>query len=98
GECLIAHPGITGLDLPARRWPATSSVEAVVSAGWGERAVIISPGGAGPAGSARPDIPGADAVLSRAGRRLTPVRGSAYLSQRAAGRDWRGGRAGGSAG
>jgi hypothetical protein len=35
------------------------------------------------------DIPGADAVLSRAGRRLTPVRGRAYLSQRAAGRDWR---------
>ena len=22
GECLIAHPGITDLGLPARRWPA----------------------------------------------------------------------------
>src|SRR5256886_662131 len=46
----------------------------------------------GPGGPARPDIPGADAVLRRAGpsnRRLTPVRGRAYLSQRAAGRDWR---------
>jgi tRNA/tmRNA/rRNA uracil-C5-methylase (TrmA/RlmC/RlmD family) len=100
GECLIAHPGITGLGLPARRWPGTSSVEAVISAGSGERAVIISQGGAGPAGSrradpagpagsARPDIPEADAVLSRAGRRLAPVRGRAYLSQHAAGRDWR---------
>ena len=86
GECLIAHPGITDLGLPARRWPAASSVEAVVSAGSGERAVIIS---AGPAGSVPSDIPGADAVLSRHGRRLTPVRGRAYLSQRAARRDWR---------
>jgi len=89
GECLIAHPGITGLGLPGRRWPGMSSVEAVVSAGSGERAVIVSPGGARPAGSARLDIPGADAVLSRAGRRLTPVRGRTYLSQHAAGQDWR---------
>ena len=86
GECLIAHPGLTDLGLPARRWPAASSVEAVVSAGSGERAVIIS---AAQAGSVPSDIPGADAVLSRHGRRLTPVRGRAYLSQRAAGRDWR---------
>jgi tRNA/tmRNA/rRNA uracil-C5-methylase (TrmA/RlmC/RlmD family) len=88
GECLIAHPGLTDLGVTARRWPATSSVEALVSAGSGERAVIISQGGAAAAGSA-PDLPGADTVLSRAGRRLTPVRGRAYLSQRAAGRDWR---------
>ena len=93
GECLIAQPGITELGLPARRWPGTSSLEALVATGSGERAVII--GGAersGPQGSAPPDIPGADAVLRRAGplnRRLTPVRGRAYLSQRAAGRDWR---------
>jgi tRNA/tmRNA/rRNA uracil-C5-methylase (TrmA/RlmC/RlmD family) len=93
GECLIAQPGITELGLPARRWPGTSSLEALVATGSGERAVIV--GGAersGPEGSASPDIPGADAVLRRAGpsnRRLTPVRGRAYLSQRAAGRDWR---------
>src|SRR6266571_2211864 len=42
GECLIAHPGITELGLPARRWPATSSVEALVATGSGERAVINS--------------------------------------------------------
>jgi tRNA/tmRNA/rRNA uracil-C5-methylase (TrmA/RlmC/RlmD family) len=92
GECLIAHPGITDLGLPARRWPGTSSVEALVATGSGERAVIISPAGPGPGRSVPPDIPGADAVLRRAGlsnRRLTPVRGRAYLSQRAAGRDWR---------
>jgi tRNA/tmRNA/rRNA uracil-C5-methylase (TrmA/RlmC/RlmD family) len=89
GECLIAQPGITELGLPARRWPGTSSVEALVAPGSGERAVIVSPGGSGPKGSVPPDIPGADAVLRRAARRLTPVRGRAYLSQRAAGRDWR---------
>jgi len=95
GECLIAHQGITELGLTARRWPGTSSVEALVAAGSGERAVIVSPAGSGPEGSVRPDIPGADAMLRRAGpltplnRRLTPVRGRAYLSHHAAGRDWR---------
>jgi tRNA/tmRNA/rRNA uracil-C5-methylase (TrmA/RlmC/RlmD family) len=97
GECLIAHQGITELGLTARRWPGTSSVEALVATGSGERAVIASqasssPAGSGPEGSAPPDIPGADAMLRRAGprnRRLTPVRGRAYLIQHAAGRDWR---------
>ena len=92
GECLIAHPGITDLGLPARPWPGTSSVEALVATGSGERAVIISPAGPGLGRSAPPEIPGADAVLRRAGpsnRRLTPVRGRAYLSQRTAERDWR---------
>ena len=102
GECLIAHQGITELGLTARRWPGTSSVEALVATGSAERAVIASPAssspassgsaGSGPEGSAPPDIPGADAVLRRAGplnRRLTPVRGRSYLSQHAAGRDWR---------
>jgi tRNA/tmRNA/rRNA uracil-C5-methylase (TrmA/RlmC/RlmD family) len=102
GECLIAHQGITELGLTARRWPGTSSVEALVATGSAERAVIASPAssspassgsaGSGPEGSVPPDIPGADAMLRRAGamnRRLTPVRGRAYLSQHAAGRDWR---------
>ena len=100
GECLITHPALTDLGLPALRWPATASVEAVVATGSGERAVIITPGGAGPGrrppgtsrdrgGSAPPAPPGADSVLRRAGHRLTPVRGRTYLSHRAAGRDWR---------
>jgi tRNA/tmRNA/rRNA uracil-C5-methylase (TrmA/RlmC/RlmD family) len=39
-----------------------------------------------------PDLTGADSVLRRIGssnRGLTPLRGHSYLSQRAAGRDWR---------
>jgi tRNA/tmRNA/rRNA uracil-C5-methylase (TrmA/RlmC/RlmD family) len=35
-----------------------------------------------------PDV-GAESVLSRYGRKLAPVRGRSYLTQRAAGRDWR---------
>jgi tRNA/tmRNA/rRNA uracil-C5-methylase (TrmA/RlmC/RlmD family) len=124
GQCLIAHPAITDLGVTGRRWPGTSSVEALVAAGSGERAVVITPGrassggrvgsggragpGGRPPGTPReqggstppyppgppgppgpPEAPGADSVLRRTGHSLTPLRGRSYLSQRAAGRDWR---------
>jgi tRNA/tmRNA/rRNA uracil-C5-methylase (TrmA/RlmC/RlmD family) len=84
GRCLIAHAGITGLGIPGRRWPAAASVEALVAPCSGERAVIVTSGGAEPAEG----VP-ADSVLRREGRRLAPVRGRGYLTQHAAGRDWR---------
>jgi tRNA/tmRNA/rRNA uracil-C5-methylase (TrmA/RlmC/RlmD family) len=87
-ECLIAHPAINDLGLPARRWPGTASVEALVAAGSGERAVIVTAKGSVPPDAA----PRADALLRRAGasgRGLTPLRGRAYLTQHAAGQDWR---------
>ncbi|HEV2537223.1 MAG TPA: class I SAM-dependent RNA methyltransferase [Streptosporangiaceae bacterium] len=87
-ECLIAHPAINDLGLTARRWPGTASVEALVAAGSGERAVIVTAKGPVPPDAAA----GADAVLRRSGasgRGLTPLRGRAYLSQHAAGQDWR---------
>jgi tRNA/tmRNA/rRNA uracil-C5-methylase (TrmA/RlmC/RlmD family) len=89
GECLIAHPAITDLELTSRRWPGEASVEALVATGSGERAVIVSPGRS--ARTAAEQV-SADTVLRRAGpqnHRLTPVRGRGYLSQHAAGRDWR---------
>jgi tRNA/tmRNA/rRNA uracil-C5-methylase (TrmA/RlmC/RlmD family) len=89
GECLIAHPAITDLGLTGRRWPGEASVEALVAAGSGERAVIVSPGRN--AGTATEQVAAAT-VLRRAGpqnHRLAPVRGRGYLSQHAAGRDWR---------
>jgi tRNA/tmRNA/rRNA uracil-C5-methylase (TrmA/RlmC/RlmD family) len=87
-DCLIAHPAINDLGLTARRWPGTASVEALVAAGSGERAVIVTAKGSVPPDAA----PQADAVLRRtgaAGRGLTPLRGRAYLTQHAAGQDWR---------
>jgi tRNA/tmRNA/rRNA uracil-C5-methylase (TrmA/RlmC/RlmD family) len=86
GECLIAHPAVTDLDLTSRRWPGEASVEALLATGSGERAVIVSPGRS--AGTAAEQV-SADTVLRRVGHRLTPVRGRGYLSQHAAGRDWR---------
>jgi tRNA/tmRNA/rRNA uracil-C5-methylase (TrmA/RlmC/RlmD family) len=87
GKCPIADQAITDLALTSRRWPGETSVEAVVSTGSGERAVIVSPGRN--AGTPLEQI-AADAVLRRArNQRLTPVRGRGYLSQHAAGRDWR---------
>ncbi|HEY2264881.1 MAG TPA: class I SAM-dependent RNA methyltransferase [Streptosporangiaceae bacterium] len=87
-DCLIAHPAINDLGLTARRWPGTASVEALVAAGSGERAVVVTAKGSVPPDAA----PQADAVLRRtgaAGRGLTPLRGRAYLTQHAAGQDWR---------
>ncbi len=100
GKCLIAHPAITDLGIPSRRWPVTASVEALVATGSGERAVIITPGarsggarsGGAKSGAGRSvsiDEITADSVLRRAGHSLTPLRGRSYLTQRAAGRDWR---------
>jgi tRNA/tmRNA/rRNA uracil-C5-methylase (TrmA/RlmC/RlmD family) len=89
GECLIAHQAITDLALTARRWPGETSVEALVATGSGERAVIVSPGRSAETSTARLAV---DSVLRRAGpqnHRLTPVRGRGYLTQHAAGRDWR---------
>ncbi|MGH7734171.1 MAG: class I SAM-dependent RNA methyltransferase, partial [Gemmatimonadales bacterium] len=67
GKCLIAHPAITDLGLPARRWPAAASVEALVASGSGERAVIITPG-AKPSAARRKAGPPAPAAAVAAGR------------------------------
>jgi tRNA/tmRNA/rRNA uracil-C5-methylase (TrmA/RlmC/RlmD family) len=84
-DCLIAHPGIRDLGIPHRAWPDTTAVEAIVSAG--DRAVIVTPAGSGPPAET-PAVP-AESLLSRHRRRLTPLKGSGFLTQRAAGRAWR---------
>jgi tRNA/tmRNA/rRNA uracil-C5-methylase (TrmA/RlmC/RlmD family) len=94
GTCLIAHPVITGLSVTGRRWPGAASVEALAGTASGESAVIVSPGRTARTPARSESIEGitADSVLRRAGpqnRSLAPLRGRPYLSQRAAGRDWR---------
>jgi tRNA/tmRNA/rRNA uracil-C5-methylase (TrmA/RlmC/RlmD family) len=94
GDCPIAHPLVTAVAATRRTWPGAAWVEVAAAPGSGQRAVIT--GGGAPA----PEI-AADTVLSeragrtgstgRAGRtgRAGVVRGTGYLQQRAAGRDWR---------
>jgi tRNA/tmRNA/rRNA uracil-C5-methylase (TrmA/RlmC/RlmD family) len=91
GECLIAHPAITGLAVTGRRWPGMASVEALVATGPGETAVIVSPDRTrqSPGRSVSIEKITADSVLRRAGHSLTPMRGRSYLTERAAGRPWR---------
>ena len=98
GDCLIAHPAIRDLGIGGLSWAGAESVEAVTSGE--ERAVIVArraaPSRPGDRRARSDDkVPAgvtavpAEAVLSRAGRRLTPVRGRTYLRQHAGGRDWR---------
>jgi tRNA/tmRNA/rRNA uracil-C5-methylase (TrmA/RlmC/RlmD family) len=91
GTCLIAHPVITRLSVTGRRWPGAASVEALAGTASGESAVIVSPGRPARTPARSESIEGiaADSVLRRVGPSLTPLRGRPYLSQRAAGRDWR---------
>jgi tRNA/tmRNA/rRNA uracil-C5-methylase (TrmA/RlmC/RlmD family) len=84
GECLIAHPGITGLGLTEQRWPGLAGVAGVV--GDDGRAVIVS----GSKATVSYDNDEKTAVLRRGGNGgLTALAGRTYLSQQAAGRRWR---------
>ncbi len=85
-RCLIAHELITDADVTGTPWPSAQAVEVSVAPTGRERGVLVR----GPAAaSTLPDIP-ADSVqlIRRKGSRI-PVRGRGYLTQRAAGRDWR---------
>jgi tRNA/tmRNA/rRNA uracil-C5-methylase (TrmA/RlmC/RlmD family) len=83
GDCLIAHAGIRDLGIPRRQWAGASAVEAAV--GDAEREVIMVCAGR----PADPPEIAAESVLRRHGRKLAPVRGRPFLTQRAAGRQWR---------
>ncbi len=87
-RCLIAHPLVTAAGVTGRRWPGWEQVEVAVAPATGERGILLW-------GRARPGpddvaaLPADSAqVAGRAGRR-TPLRGHGYLTQHAAGRDWR---------
>jgi tRNA/tmRNA/rRNA uracil-C5-methylase (TrmA/RlmC/RlmD family) len=83
GTCLIAHSAITDLGIPGRGWPGVTSVEAQVAPASGQRAVVVTGRPASAEGIT------ADSVLRRTGRSLAPVRGRGFVTQRAAGREWR---------
>ena len=84
-DCLIAHPRLRDLGVPGRRWTRARSVEAATGTGGPERVVIVTGGRPAAAAAGLP----AESVLGQSRGRTTVVRGRAYLTQRAAGRDWR---------
>ncbi|MGH3276414.1 MAG: class I SAM-dependent RNA methyltransferase, partial [Streptosporangiaceae bacterium] len=85
GECPIAHPLVNAVAAPARPWPGATSVQVAVVPATGERGVLIT-------GHVRGKVPpvAADSVraVGRGGAR-TSLAGRGYLTQHAAGRDWR---------
>ena len=81
-DCLIAHPLVDAAAVTGRRWPGFASVEVAVAPGSGQRAVIGS-------GSSPARRTAADAVLAGDGTSARALRGTGFLRQRAAGRDWR---------
>jgi tRNA/tmRNA/rRNA uracil-C5-methylase (TrmA/RlmC/RlmD family) len=85
-ECLIADDLVAEADVPGRRWPGATAVEVSAAPASEERAVVVF---GSRSAAALADV-AADSVqlAGRSGAR-TPVRGRGYLTQRAAGRDWR---------
>jgi tRNA/tmRNA/rRNA uracil-C5-methylase (TrmA/RlmC/RlmD family) len=84
GTCPIAHPEVNAAGVTAARWPGARSVQVAVAPATGGRGIVVH-------GSPRTRIPvAAESVrlVGRTGTR-TSVAGSGYLTQRAAGRDWR---------
>jgi tRNA/tmRNA/rRNA uracil-C5-methylase (TrmA/RlmC/RlmD family) len=87
GDCPIAHPLAGAADVTGRDWSGFTSVEVAAAPGSGQRAVIV-------AGNAPVPEIAADTVVAGRGGPGGPgghgaVRGSGFLNQRAAGRDWR---------
>ena len=72
-DCLIAHPLVRQAAVTRTAWPGARWVEVVAAPGTGERAVLIDAGTA-----SRPSA-----------ERASGGRGKRFLTQRAAGRDWR---------
>src|SRR3954451_219265 len=46
-ECLIAHPQVEVLGIERKRWPGAAGVEAIASAGTGDRLAVLSSRGRG---------------------------------------------------
>jgi tRNA/tmRNA/rRNA uracil-C5-methylase (TrmA/RlmC/RlmD family) len=85
-RCLIAHELVTAADVTGKRWTGAQSVEVSVTPATGERGLLVT----GPAaGDALPEIAADSIQLVRKSGARTPVRGRGYLTQRAAGREWR---------
>jgi tRNA/tmRNA/rRNA uracil-C5-methylase (TrmA/RlmC/RlmD family) len=92
GDCLIAHAGLRDLAIPRHHWDGATAIETAIGDS-GREAVVVLADPRGRHAQERPEgaqTIAAESVLIRSGRRrLTPLRGRAYLTQHAAGREWR---------
>jgi tRNA/tmRNA/rRNA uracil-C5-methylase (TrmA/RlmC/RlmD family) len=86
-QCLIAHTLVTDVGVTGAKWPAVQSVEVAVAPAAAERGVLVA--GKATAATALPDLAVDTVQLAGPSGRRVPVRGRGYLTQRAAGRDWR---------
>ncbi len=87
-RCAIAHPLITDAEVTGRRWRSARTVQVSVAPLSGERGLVVTgPGAAGAGDLATVDAESVQ-VIGRSGARRS-VRGRGYLTQHAAGRDWR---------
>jgi len=85
-RCLIAHDEVAAVDVTGKLWPKVQSAEVSVAPATGQRGVLVT--GSATA-DALPELAADSVQLERKSGARTPVRGSGYLTQRAAGRDWR---------
>jgi tRNA/tmRNA/rRNA uracil-C5-methylase (TrmA/RlmC/RlmD family) len=83
-RCLIAHDLVTRVDVTGKAWPGAQSVEVAVVPQTGEVGVLVA--GRPPA---LPEMIADSVQIAARGRGRSPVQGRGYLTQRAAGRDWR---------
>jgi tRNA/tmRNA/rRNA uracil-C5-methylase (TrmA/RlmC/RlmD family) len=84
--CLIAHPEVEQIGVERKRWPGASGVEAIASAGTGDRVVVISERRGRDRRPAR--VPHLDVPVRLVRGRPEPGRGLPYVRESVAGRLW----------
>ncbi|HEU5416272.1 MAG TPA: TRAM domain-containing protein [Streptosporangiaceae bacterium] len=92
GECPIAHPAVNAAGVTGQRWPGVQSVQVEAVPATGERGVLVTGGRPGELPAVAADSVRQVRRPERRGRRssaATGLAGRSYLTQRAAGRDWR---------
>ncbi|MQA94426.1 MAG: TRAM domain-containing protein [Streptosporangiales bacterium] len=86
--CLIAHPELERLQVERAGWNSAIAVEAIVSDGTGDRAVVVTPRDRRPPRPLRLQAP-ASLMRGLSGGGAEPVRGRPGVREVAAGRTWR---------
>jgi len=84
-ECLIAHDLVNGAGITGLAWPSAKSVQVCAVPDTGQRGVIVTAARA----AGLPAIAADSVLLAGRPRGRTALRGRAWLTRHAAGREWR---------